>query len=95
MYGENIEPAPGGHWHEPKLATSALLLWLDNTFWNAQIGNRKTTVIGSVMDGAYRLTDSFGPAARTLTIGHSIFTVAFGLIGGWLANRLVKRNDAD
>ena len=93
MFGEKLEPdAGGGVWHEPKLVTSTILLLLDDALMDGRLGSRKTTIIGAINDGSWRVTYSFGAAAPTLKVGHSIFTVVFGIVGGLLGTRLPMLN---
>ena len=81
----------GNYWKEPQLATSALLLWLDDLLARAGQGARGTAVRGLYREGSYRVTYSGGPAAHTLLIGHSIFAICVGFIGGWIGRIVYDR----
>src|SRR3954463_7364016 len=43
MFAENLEPGTlSGVWHEPKLATSTVLLLLDDALMDARLGSRQS-----------------------------------------------------
>lgn len=94
MFGEQLhtisESGQGRYWQEPTLATSAGLLWLDD--WLTRTGHIRSSVVrGLYSDGSYRSTYSGGSAVHLLLIGHSIFSIILGLVGGLLGRRAYDR----
>jgi hypothetical protein len=81
----------GNYWKEPELATSTWLLWLDDTLAKYELGTRGMAPRGLYRDGPYRTTYSGGSAVHTLLIGHSIFAILIGLIGGWMGRIVYER----
>jgi hypothetical protein len=95
MFSEKLDPTAhgGNYWSEPKLATSTIILWLDDRLSEAHIGNHSIWTTGALGEGSYRVIESWGPATHSLKIGHSVFTVFFGLMGGWFGRWPAKRNE--
>jgi hypothetical protein len=103
MHGEGLHEinasGQGKYWQEPKLATSAVLLWLDDSLTRRGQGTRSVEVRGLYQDGKNRTTYGGGSSVHTLLVGHSIFTLWFalagGFISGWVYRREVARHAGD
>jgi hypothetical protein len=54
-------------------------------------GMRGKSIRGLYSDGSFRTTYTGGPAMHTLLVGHSIFAIVIGLMGGWMGRVVYDR----
>jgi len=81
-------------WSEPRLLTSELLLGVDDWLRNVR-PPRNLHVPGStdLRQPSLMYFVGRGSPGHTLTIGHSVFTLFFGLVGGGIASWIYLRNE--
>jgi uncharacterized membrane protein YeaQ/YmgE (transglycosylase-associated protein family) len=82
-------------WEEPLLLTSQFLLWADN--WARQRQPERASSIrpGSAYVTLQTILLSRGWSGHTHLIGHSFFTMLFGLIGGTIGRLLYRSGKAE
>jgi hypothetical protein len=96
IFGDSQVNLKASPWNEPKLLTSEFLYWLDENL--ARLRPARANAIGAgvaYVDGpsqtAFVARGNYG---HSLTIGHSAFSVVFGLLGASAAQRLYSKRDA-
>jgi hypothetical protein len=81
-------------WSEPRLLTSELLLGVND--WLANVrppSNRRASASTDSRISSQMYFVGRGSPGHTLTIGHSVFTLFFGLLGGEIASWIYLRNE--
>ena len=87
--GHLLHDRNSGVYEEPKLVTTQLLIASDPVVAKVRSSGQSTTPPARVamsIRGGTRLFVNSGTLLNFVQIGHSVFTLFFGLIGGWLGN---------
>ena len=82
-------------WEEPRLLTSEFLLWADNLARQHQPERASGIRPGSAYVTLQTILLSRGWSGHTHIIGHSFFTMLFGLVGGTIGRLLYRSGKAE